>query len=291
MAEQTGLDVFHGEWLPEQRIVEEIDLPDREIVGRAPIRVYGVDLAGNVWRFDVNGALASGSFAQLFTTLRDAPLPAGQPQAITSKPELSKVAGRPFVYVATGRYLGTSDVGTTQAQTVYAIHDPLTDTVPSNTVPVWVDVRASGKLQSIAITNTVIDGMAARRFGRVVNITSSSVLMPIPGLDLSSGARAGLTAFLTGVAKQVARHNVTVNNILPGKIATDRQRSILKWSAERAGVTEDEEAERQAAAIPAGRFGTPEEFGQVCAFLCSTHAGYITGRNLLVDGGVVPTAF
>jgi 3-oxoacyl-[acyl-carrier protein] reductase len=143
----------------------------------------------------------------------------------------------------------------------------------------------------IELIQAVIDGMAARRFGRVVNITSSSVLMPIPGLDLSSGARAGLTAFLTGVAKQVARHNVTVNNILPGKIATDRQRSILKWSAERAGVTEDEEAERQAAAIPAGRFGTPEEFGQVCAFLCSIHAGYITGRNHVLDGGLYPSAF
>jgi 3-oxoacyl-[acyl-carrier protein] reductase len=143
----------------------------------------------------------------------------------------------------------------------------------------------------IELVQAVIDRMMTRRFGRIVNITSSSVLMPIPGLDLSSGARAGLTAFLTGVAKQAARHNVTINNILPGKIATDRQRAILKWNAERAGVTPDEEAERQAAAIPAGRFGTPEEFGQVCAFLCSVHAGYITGRNILVDGGVVPTAF
>jgi 3-oxoacyl-[acyl-carrier protein] reductase len=143
----------------------------------------------------------------------------------------------------------------------------------------------------IELVQRVIDGMVARRFGRIVNITSSGVLMPIPGLDLSSAARAGLTAFLTGVARQVVKHNVTINNILPGRIETDRLRANLKWGAEQAGISVEKQAEKQAALIPAGRFGTPEEFGKICAFLCSAHAGYITGRNIPVDGGLIPTAF
>jgi 3-oxoacyl-[acyl-carrier protein] reductase len=150
---------------------------------------------------------------------------------------------------------------------------------------------AQNMVTPIELVQAVIDGMIERRFGRIVNITSSGVLMPIPGLDLSSGARAGLTAFLMGVARQVVKHNVTINNILPGRIETDRLRSNLKWGAEQAGISVEEQAEKQAALIPAGRFGTPEEFGKVCAFLCSAHAGYITGRNIAVDGGLIPTAF
>jgi type IV pilus assembly protein PilY1 len=138
---------------------------DDGLADNTTLRVYGVDLLGNLWRFDVNGAAASGSSAQLVTTFRDAALPAGQPQAITSKPELAKVGGKPFIYVATGRYLGTGDIGTTQRQTIYAIHDPLSSTTPSATVPLYVDARTStppSGLQSIAITNAVIDGAAAR---------------------------------------------------------------------------------------------------------------------------------
>jgi 3-oxoacyl-[acyl-carrier protein] reductase len=133
--------------------------------------------------------------------------------------------------------------------------------------------------------------MADRGFGRIVNITSLSVYMPIQGLDLSSGARAGLTAFLAGVARQLAGKGVTINNILPGKIDTDRLHGGIGYGAEKAGINYDEEARRQAAEIPAGRFGTTEEFGQACAFLCSVHAGYITGQNLRLDGGLFPSAF
>lgn len=143
----------------------------------------------------------------------------------------------------------------------------------------------------IELIQSVIDGMAERGFGRIVNITSLSVYQPIPGLDLSSGARAGLTAFLAGVARTVASRNVTINHILPGKFDTDRIRSTIEFAAKKAGSTVDEQAARQAAAIPAGRFGTPEEFGQACAFLCSTHAGYITGQSLILDGGNYPSAF
>jgi 3-oxoacyl-[acyl-carrier protein] reductase len=133
--------------------------------------------------------------------------------------------------------------------------------------------------------------MAARGFGRIVNITSLSVYMPIPGLDLSSAARAGLTSFLSGIARGVADRNVTINNLLPGKLDTDRLRGPHDPS-----VPEDAEAARQRKArqaenVPAKRLGTPEEFGQICAFLCSVHAGYLTGQNIPVDGGLYVSAF
>ena len=137
----------------------------------------------------------------------------------------------------------------------------------------------------------VVDGMGTRGFGRIVNITSLSVYMPITGLDLSSGARAGLTAFLAGVARDVAPNGVTINALLPGKMDTDRLRGGLRGTAKKAGITEDEAADRQRAEIPARRFGNPDEFGATCAFLCSTHAGYITGKNILMDGGLYPSAF
>jgi 3-oxoacyl-[acyl-carrier protein] reductase len=143
----------------------------------------------------------------------------------------------------------------------------------------------------IELIQAVIDGMAGRGFGRIVNITSLSVYQPILGLDLSSGARAGLTAFLAGVSRSVAHRNVTINNLLPGKFDTDRIRASMRYSAERAGVPLEEQEKRQIAEIPARRLGTPEEFGQACAFLCSTHAGYITGQNLRLDGGSFDAAF
>ena len=143
----------------------------------------------------------------------------------------------------------------------------------------------------IELVKAVIDGMVERRFGRIVNITSLSVYQPIAGLDLSSGARAGLTSFLSGVAKSVAKHNVTINSILPGSIDTDRIRKTTRFKAEKEGISEDEALRESAARIPAGRLGTAEEFGQACAFLCSVHAGYITGQNLRIDGGAYPGAF
>jgi 3-oxoacyl-[acyl-carrier protein] reductase len=143
----------------------------------------------------------------------------------------------------------------------------------------------------IELIQKVIDGMAARGFGRIVNITSLSVKMPLAGLDLSSGARAGLTAFVAGVARSVADRNVTINNLLPGSFDTARLRGGILAEAKHEGVAESIIALRAQKEIPAKRFGTPAEFGQTCAFLCSTHAGYITGQNILLDGGVYPAAF
>ena len=144
----------------------------------------------------------------------------------------------------------------------------------------------------IELVKAVLDGMASRGFGRIVNITSLSVYVPIPGLDLSSGSRAGLTSFLAGVARTVADRNVTINNLLPGKLDTDR----LRDPHEAAGSVEDPAAAaarkaRISADVPAKRLGTPEEFGKICAFLCSAHAGYLTGQNIPVDGGLYVSAF
>jgi 3-oxoacyl-[acyl-carrier protein] reductase len=143
----------------------------------------------------------------------------------------------------------------------------------------------------IELIQKVIDSMSSRGFGRIVNITSLSVKMPITGLDLSSGARAGLTAFMAGVARGVADKNVTINSLLPGSFDTARLRGNLSLAAKRASVSDAEAAARSMANIPAKRFGTPAEFGQTCAFLCSVHAGFITGQNILLDGGAYPAAF
>ncbi len=143
-------------------------------------------------------------------------------------------------------------------------------------------------LTPIALVQAVIDGMIGRRFGRIVNITSGSVKAPLPGLDLSSGARIGLTGFLAGVARQVAHANVTINNLLPGSFDTDRIVSLDAKLATSRGQTSEQARAAREASIPAKRLGTTEEFGAACAFLCSARAGFITGQSLLIDGGTFP---
>lgn len=143
----------------------------------------------------------------------------------------------------------------------------------------------------IELIQRTIGGMAERGFGRIVNVTSISVKMPIPGLDLSSGARAGLTSFLAGVAPKYASQNVTINNLQPGFFMTERHDAAWKEAMDERGLTLDEAIAERAAMVPAKRFGNPMEFGEACAFLCSAHSGYITGQNLLIDGGRFPGAF
>jgi 3-oxoacyl-[acyl-carrier protein] reductase len=143
----------------------------------------------------------------------------------------------------------------------------------------------------ILLIQAVVDGMVQRKFGRIINITSGSVKMPLPLLDLSSGARAGLTGFLAGVARQVAASNVTINHILPGAFATDRLHSIMEKASKDRQVSFDQIAEDRRQTIPARRFGEPDELGKLCAFIASAHAGFITGQNLLIDGGSFPSAF
>ncbi|VXD02130.1 SDR family oxidoreductase [Sphingomonas sp. 8AM] len=140
----------------------------------------------------------------------------------------------------------------------------------------------------IRLVQKVIDGMIERRFGRVVCITSGSVKAPVPGLDLSSGARVGLTGFLAGVARQVAHANVTINFLLPGLFETRRLAGVHAFNAQTNGVSVEEAAASARARIPAKRFGDPQEFGDACAFLCAASSGFITGQSLLIDGGAYP---
>jgi 3-oxoacyl-[acyl-carrier protein] reductase len=149
----------------------------------------------------------------------------------------------------------------------------------------------SNMLTPIALVQAVAPGMAERRFGRIVNITSASVRAPIAGLDVSSGARAGLTAFLAATARELVKHNVTINSIQPGAFDTDRLRpDLLKRAAAMGADLAAARTEREAT-IPAGRFGAADEFGALCAYLASVHAGYVTGQNILIDGGAFPGSF
>ncbi len=137
-----------------------------------------------------------------------------------------------------------------------------------------------------------VDGMAARGFGRIVNITSSAVKAPIDVLGLSNGARSGLTGFVAGASRsKIAGQGVTINNLLPGKFDTDRIRATLPAMAQKQGKTVEEMRAIQQAQIPAGRYGNPQEFGAICAFLCSQHAAYMTGQNVLADGGAYAGTF
>jgi 3-oxoacyl-[acyl-carrier protein] reductase len=195
------------------------------------------------------------------------------------------------------------DVSTRQGQDALLEACPAPDIlVNNNSGPPFRDFRELDReallsgvtmnmVTPIELIQRVIDGMSARRFGRIVNITSVSVKMPLAGLDLSSGARAGLTAFVAGIARSVADKNVTINNLLPGSFETARLEAIFLAGAERRGVSASDIASQARHAIPAKRFGTPAELGQTCAFLCSVHAGYITGQNILLDGGEYPAAF
>jgi len=155
----------------------------------------------------------------------------------------------------------------------------------------WIRALDGNMLTPIELIKATVDGMIARRFGRIVNITSGAVKMPIPELGLSNGARTGLTGFVAGLARQTVAHNVTINGLLPGPFDTDRLRSNLKFNAQKTGKTEAELEKVRMQANPAKRFGSIEEFGAACAFLCSTHAGFITGQNLLMDGGAFPGTF
>src|SRR4249919_2338296 len=202
--------------------------------------------------------------------------------------ELASLAGVKVIPVA-------ADVATAEGQKALLAACPQPDILVNNNAgPPMRDFRELTRQQmldgvvanmvvAIELIQKVIDPMCERKFGRIVNITSGSVKMPIPGLDLSSGARAGLTAFLAGVARSVAASNVTINFLLPGTFATDRLESNIQAPAQRRGIPVEQARAERAAAAPAKRFGDPNEFGAACAFLCSAQAGYITGQNLLID--------
>ena len=155
----------------------------------------------------------------------------------------------------------------------------------------WMAAVNDNMVAAIELVRALVDGMIERRFGRIVNITSSAVRSPIADLSLSTAARLGLTGYAAGVARQVARHNVTINNLLPGPFETDRFRGGVRSRAKASGITFEEQLELQRRANPAQRVGDPAEFGDACAYLCSRQAGFITGQNLLLDGGQFPGTF
>jgi 3-oxoacyl-[acyl-carrier protein] reductase len=155
----------------------------------------------------------------------------------------------------------------------------------------WVKALDANMLTPIELIKATVDGMMARKFGRIVNITSSAVKAPIDYLGLSNGARSGLTGFVAGIARKTVVNNVTINNLLPGPFETDRMRGSTIANAKKAGIDPDKALADRAAQNPANRFGQPDEFGAVCAFMCSTHASYMTGQNILLDGGSYPGTF
>ena len=156
----------------------------------------------------------------------------------------------------------------------------------------WVKALDANMLTPIELIRATVDAMAARGFGRVVNITSGAVKAPIDVLGLSNGARSGLTGFVAGLARSaIAARGVTINGLLPGAFDTDRLRVAMQGQAAKSGQPLDVVMARRSAAIPAQRFGSADEFGAVCAFLCSVQAGYLTGQNVLLDGGAFPGTF
>lgn len=155
----------------------------------------------------------------------------------------------------------------------------------------WIAALDANMLTPIELIRATVDGMVERRFGRIVNITSTAVKAPLPGLGLSTAARSGLTGFVASLAREVARHNVTINNLMPGLFDTDRLRVGLAVQARAAGQDLDTFFAAKRDGSVAGRFGRPDEFGALCAFVCSVHAAYLVGQNLLIDGGAFPGTF
>jgi 3-oxoacyl-[acyl-carrier protein] reductase len=210
--------------------------------------------------------------------------------------ELASLTGARIIPVA-------ADVATPEGQKALFAACPQPDILVNNNAgPPLRDFRelsrqmmlegvTANMVVAIELIQKAIEPMLHRKFGRIVNITSGAVKAPLAGLDLSSGARAGLTAFVAGIARTVADKNVTINSILPGAFDTDRLRGVLSKTAEKTGKSVTQIAADRIGTIPARRFGDPAEFGAACAFLCSAQAGYITGQNLLIDGGVFPGAF
>jgi 3-oxoacyl-[acyl-carrier protein] reductase len=155
----------------------------------------------------------------------------------------------------------------------------------------WIKAVDANMLTPIELIKATVDGMIARKFGRIVNITSNSVKAPIEELGLSNAARSGLTGFVAGLARKTVRHNVTINNILPGQFMTDRLKTRLTVNAKEAGITLEQYLAKRSQVIPAGRFGDPNEFGELCAYVCSVQAAFITGQNFLIDGGTYPGTY
>ncbi|MGQ0727674.1 SDR family oxidoreductase [Acidovorax sp.] len=208
------------------------------------------------------------------------------PQVLSVAADITTPEGRAAVFSAAGGPGRDFDIVVTNAG------GPPTGDFRDWNRDAWIKAVDANMLTPIELIQATVDGMAARGFGRIVNITSSAVKAPIDILGLSNGARSGLTGFVAGVSRsKIAASGVTINNLLPGKFDTDRLAATVTAAASKAGKSVQDVRSAQQAQIPAGRYGTAEEFGAICAFLCSVHAGYMTGQNVLADGGAYPGTF
>ncbi|RQO82263.1 SDR family oxidoreductase [Acidovorax sp. FJL06] len=208
------------------------------------------------------------------------------PQVLAVAADITTPAGRAAVFSVAGGPGRDFDIVVTNAG------GPPTGDFRDWDREAWIKAVDANMLTPIELIQATVDGMAARGFGRIVNITSSAVKAPIDILGLSNGARSGLTGFVAGVSRsKIAARGVTINNLLPGKFDTDRLAATVTAAAGKAGKSVDDVRAAQQAQIPAGRYGTADEFGAICAFLCSTQAGYMTGQNVLADGGAYPGTF
>ncbi|MEO8658052.1 MAG: SDR family oxidoreductase [Bryobacteraceae bacterium] len=229
----------------------------------------------------------------------------GAEVTIVARTEATLAAAADAIRAATGATVHTvaADITTPDGRAAALSACPQPDILVNNaggpppgdfrqwTRDIWIAALDANMLTPIELIKATVDGMIERRFGRIVNITSSSVKAPIDILGLSNGARSGLTGFVAGIARKTVAYNVTINNLLPGPFDTDRLRATCEGAAKAAGRPVDDILADRRQANPAKRFGTPEEFGDACAFLCSAGAGYITGQNLLIDGGAYPGTF
>ena len=203
-----------------------------------------------------------------------------KPQVLAVAADITTPAGRDAVFSVAGGPGRDFDIVVTNAG------GPPTGDFRDWDRTAWIKALDANMLTPIELIQATVDGMAARGFGRIVNITSSAVKAPIDILGLSNGARSGLTGFVAGVSRsKIAARGVTINNLLPGKFATDRLAATVAAAADKSGKSVDAVRTAQQAQIPAGRYGNAEEFGAICAFLCSMQAGYMTGQNVLADGG------
>ena len=209
-----------------------------------------------------------------------------KPQVLAVAADITTAEGRAAVFSAAGGPGRDFDIVVTNAG------GPPTGDFRDWDRDAWIKALDANMLTPIALIQATVDGMAERGFGRIVNITSSAVKAPIDILGLSNGARSGLTGFVAGASRsKIAARGVTINNLLPGKFDTDRLAATVTAAAGKAGKSVDEVRAAQQAQIPAGRYGNAAEFGAICAFLCSVQAGYMTGQNVLADGGADPGTF
>lgn len=209
-----------------------------------------------------------------------------KPQVLAVAADITTAQGRAAVFAVAGGPGRDFDIVITNAG------GPPTGDFRDWDRDAWIKAVDANMLTPIELIKATVDGMAERGFGRIINITSSAVKAPIDILGLSNGARSGLTGFVAGVARsKIAARGVTINNLLPGKFDTDRLAATVTAAASKAGKTVDDVRVAQQAQIPAGRYGTAHEFGAICAFLCSAQAGYMTGQNVLADGGAYAGTF